>query len=68
MSLIYEQGLKSWGYSVFRNVFCFHALFDRADAADSHQLAAVMVGVYFLVVVIYAERHQEEPVFPGRVR
>ena len=63
VSPIYETALRELGHSVFGNVFWLHPLFDRADVGDSYRLAAVMVGVYFLVGMLYAERHQEEPMF-----
>lgn len=63
VSPIYEYAFKEVGHSVVGNVFWLHPLFDRADSADSYRLAAVVVGVYFLVGMIYAERHQEEPMF-----
>ena len=63
VSPIYETALRELGHSVFGNVFWFHPLFDQADSSDSYRLAAVMVGVFFLVGMIYAERHQDEPMF-----
>ena len=63
VSPIYEYAFKDLGHSVFGNVFWLHPLFDQADRSDSFRLAAVVVGVYFLVGVIYAERHQDEPMF-----
>ncbi|QZP38251.1 hypothetical protein [Halobaculum magnesiiphilum] len=63
VSPIYENAFREIGHSAFGNVFWLHPLFDQADPSDSYRLAAVMVGVYFLVGMIYAERHQEEPIF-----
>lgn len=60
---MYEHAFRQLGHSVFGNVFWLHSLLDQADATDSHRLAAVTVGVYFLVAVIHAERNRDEPVF-----
>lgn len=54
---------RGLGHSLVGNVFWLHPLFDQADAGDTYRLAAVMVGVYFLVAVIRAERQREDPVF-----
>lgn len=63
VSPIYENLFKELGHSVVGNVFWLHPLFARADPGDTYRLGAVMVGVYFLVAMIYAERHQDEPIF-----
>jgi hypothetical protein len=60
---IFETAFRQVGHSVIGNVFWLHPLFDEADSTDSYRLAAVMVEVYFLVAMIYAERHQDEPIF-----
>ncbi|WP_248897014.1 hypothetical protein [Haloplanus halobius] len=60
---LYETAFRQLGSSAFGNVFWLHPLFDRADAGDSYRLAAAVVGVYFLVAVIHAERCRDGPTF-----
>jgi hypothetical protein len=58
---VYGGVFKTLGHSVLGNIFWLHPLFDRADPYDTTRLAAVAVGVYFLVAVIYAERRRDGP-------
>ncbi|GGL39569.1 hypothetical protein GCM10009037_24190 [Halarchaeum grantii] len=54
---------RTVGHSVLGNVFWLHPLLDAADPEDTHFLGAVMVGVYFLVSLVHAERRRDAPVF-----
>ena len=60
---IWEAELRGLGHSAIGNVFWFHSLLDRMDAGDSQRLAAVVLGVYLLVTVLYAERQRDSPAF-----
>jgi len=53
---IFEAQFRAAHGSVVANVFWFHHLFDLADPSDSHRLAAVALGVLFLITLLAEER------------
>lgn len=53
---IFEAQFRAGHGSVLANIFWFHQLFDLADPADSHRLAAVLLGVLLLVTLLAEER------------
>ncbi|ELY63458.1 hypothetical protein [Natrinema versiforme] len=58
---IYSGAFRDLGHSALGNACWLHSVFDRADPHESTRLAAVMLGVYFLATVIYAERRRSDP-------
>jgi hypothetical protein len=58
---IYRGAVRELSHSALGNVWWLHAALDRADPTDSARLAAVALGVYLLVTVIYAERRGDGP-------
>lgn len=64
---LYSGVFRVLGHSAVGNVFWLHAAIDQVDPHDSSQVAAIAVGVYFLVALVYAGRWGIGPVV-GRVR
>ncbi|MDS0475712.1 hypothetical protein [Natrinema sp. 1APR25-10V2] len=59
---LYRGTIRALSNSALSNVFWLHSVLDRADLRDSSRLAAVAVGVYLLVALLYAERRRDGPV------
>ena len=53
---IFGPQFRAAHQSAIANIFWFHQLFDLADRTDSRRLAAVMLGVLFLVTLLAEER------------